>query len=143
MRLAAALIAGATLCAGVKSAGADSDCWANAKKQSDATLCAEKEYREADAELNRVYRAVLALGNDDFKRLMRQAQRAWLKYRDAHFAAVYPEGYYYATKRPMCERLILLRMTQARTLELQRFLPDHVDEDICNHYGPEDAIPKQ
>jgi uncharacterized protein YecT (DUF1311 family) len=143
VRLAATFFAGVALWAGANSAGADQDCWADAKKQSDANLCAENEYREADAELNRVYRAVLAVGKNDFKRLTREAQRAWLKYRDAHFAAVYPSGYYYATKRPMCERLILLRMTQARTVELRRFLPDHVDEDICNHYGPEDALPKQ
>jgi uncharacterized protein YecT (DUF1311 family) len=111
-------------------------------KQSDRNWCAELEYREADAELNRVYQKVLGVGDDEFKRLMREAQRAWLKYRDAHLASVYPTGYHYAAMRPLCERATLTKMVKDRTIELRRFLPDYDDEDICNHYGPENAFPK-
>jgi uncharacterized protein YecT (DUF1311 family) len=132
---------GLSMFAGSTSPG--EDCWSGANTQSAMNLCAEKEYQAADAELNRVYQAVIALGNDEFKRLVREAQRAWLKYRDAHVASIYPPGYHYATKRPMCEKLLLMRMTRERTVELRRFLPDHIDEDICNHYGPEDAFPKR
>ena len=119
------------------------DCWAEAKKQSDFNLCAQKESEAADAELNRVYQAVLKLGSPEAKRLVREAQRAWLRYRDAHMASIYPPGYLYATKRPMCEILVLTRMVQERTIQLRRFLPDHEDEDVCNHYGPEDAFPQK
>ena len=47
-------------------------------------LCAVARFRAADAELNRVYRALLAReGTDDKNRgLLREAQRAWLNYRD-------------------------------------------------------------
>lgn len=52
--------------------------------RSGLELCAVARFRAADAELNRVYRALLAREGADEKNrgLLRDAQRAWLSYRD-------------------------------------------------------------
>jgi len=48
-------------------------------------LCAAKRYKQADAELNRVYRELMSkLDDEGHKTSLKTAQQAWLKYRDGH-----------------------------------------------------------
>jgi uncharacterized protein YecT (DUF1311 family) len=56
-----------------------------AVNRMDLELCAVARFRKADAELNRVFRAITADSNrdDKNKKLVQEAQRLWLRYRDA------------------------------------------------------------
>lgn len=53
------------------------------QNQPELNQMAAKDAGKADAELNRVYKKVLASLDDEGARLLREAQRAWIAYRDA------------------------------------------------------------
>ncbi|HEY0105740.1 MAG TPA: lysozyme inhibitor LprI family protein, partial [Rhizomicrobium sp.] len=55
----------------------------NAMTQSDMNICADKDYRKADAALNDVYRKTMAGLDAHGGELLRTAQRAWIKFRDS------------------------------------------------------------
>jgi uncharacterized protein YecT (DUF1311 family) len=81
--------------------------------------CASKEYKQADAELNAVYKQLMAsLSNKAQQASLRTAQQAWLKYRDANceFDAFENRGgSIYQVVYTSC----LTAMTKARTKELR------------------------
>lgn len=101
--------------------------------QTAMNLCAYREFEQADADLNAVWKDVAA----EMKRLDAQtehddgrpgyfdqllaAQRAWLAYRDAHCAS---EGY--LTRGGSMEPLMVsgckTALTKARTEELQELM---------------------
>lgn len=53
----------------------------------DTSNCFDQAYSRADAELNTVYRRIMAVLSDDGKAKLKNAQRAWILYRDAACAA--------------------------------------------------------
>ena len=80
------LLAGLLTAAPFSSAVAN-DC-SNANTQLELNMCADQEFKETDAELNRVYNRLRVRLNDDAaaKDLLTEAQRAWLAFRDAECA---------------------------------------------------------
>jgi uncharacterized protein YecT (DUF1311 family) len=81
--------------------------------------CAGKEYKQADAELNAVYKELMAtLSDKEHQASLRSAQQAWLKYRDANceFDAFENRG---GTIYPVVYTSCLTAMTRARTKELR------------------------
>lgn len=81
--------------------------------------CAGKDYRKADAELNAVYKQLMAsLSDKEQQASLKTAQQAWLKYRDANceFAAFENRG---GTIYPVVYTSCLAAMTGARTKELR------------------------
>jgi uncharacterized protein YecT (DUF1311 family) len=84
-----------TLLAGA-AAAQDIDC-ANAVTQRDMNFCAEREWQEADTDLNLAYTDVMAEMKEIDATLpdalqgaaatLRDAQRAWIVFRDANCAA--------------------------------------------------------
>jgi uncharacterized protein YecT (DUF1311 family) len=56
-----------------------------ASKRIELELCAVARFRAADAELNRIFRAITSDANRDEgnKTLLQDAERLWLRYRDA------------------------------------------------------------
>ncbi len=102
--------------------------------QAELNLCARGLYEEADAELNRAYRDLMRSvevgpGEDErwqaYDRRQRQrhrdAQRAWIPFRDAHcetVAAQYEGG----SMEPMVRVLCLARATRERTAQLRALL---------------------
>ncbi len=96
------------------------DC-ANADTTSDMIECADKDYRIADQALNRAYGAfkktVDAAGNE----LLLNAQRAWLKFRDANcnLAADQARG---GTMAPLLQIGCMTGMTKDRTKELNELV---------------------
>lgn len=91
------------------------------KNQQAMNLCAEQRYAKADAALNRTYRRNLKAQPDDAARQrLRDAQRAWISYRDKDCAveagpretagSIWPLQYYGC----------LERHTMRRTMELQQ-----------------------
>ncbi|POZ52607.1 lysozyme inhibitor LprI family protein [Methylovulum psychrotolerans] len=58
------------------------DC-ANAQSTVDIMECQEARYQAADKALNAVYSKAMKTLSDTEKKKLKEAQRAWLKYRDA------------------------------------------------------------
>ena len=57
------------------------DC-SNAASQAAMSICAAQALRASDAELNRTYNVVMARLSPDSKKALRDAQRAWMAFRD-------------------------------------------------------------
>jgi uncharacterized protein YecT (DUF1311 family) len=115
----------------------EADCFEKAVTQLESNDCAGKEYQEADAELNRVYKAILEKYKRDalFVEKLRAVQRAWLAYRDAEIEAKYPhagEGNYYGSIFPMCDQLYRAQLTQERTKKLREWLDGGEEGDACS-----------
>lgn len=91
---------------------------ADAQTTVEMRNCAGKEYKKADAELNTVYKQLMAtLSGKEHQAALRSAQQSWLKYRDANceFEAFLNRG---GTIYPVVYTSCLTTMTRARTKEL-------------------------
>jgi uncharacterized protein YecT (DUF1311 family) len=91
---------------------------ADALRSPEQMACAEKELRAAEAELKQA-RARLTTDLEAPSRLrMRQAERAWLRYRKSNCdaeASIYEGG----TIQPLIRTRCLARVTRARAEELR------------------------
>jgi uncharacterized protein YecT (DUF1311 family) len=96
---------------------ADTVCNA-ANTQIEINQCYGDAYQKADKDLNRLYSRVTKKQNAAGLARLQLAQRAWLKYRDAHCAAaaaIYRGGSIQPSIRAGC----LSRITRTRIDELQ------------------------
>jgi uncharacterized protein YecT (DUF1311 family) len=86
--------------------------------------------------LNEVYQKIFKLysENELFIKNLKIAQKLWIQFRDAQLAAMYPErdGGYYGSVLPMCEAIYLKKLTEARIKELEQWLDDREEGDVCN-----------
>ena len=91
----------------------------NAQTQLDMTQCAAREYEAADKALNAQYAAVRKRysDNEDARKLLRDAQRAWIGFRDAQcdLETLAVRG---GSIEPMIRAQCLQGLTEARTKEL-------------------------
>ena len=94
-----------------------------AETQSEMTICWGKEYKAADATLNQVYRQLVAKLEEEEKAQLKEAQTAWLKYRDTNCDFV-ADQYKGGTMRPMIAAMCLADMTKDRTTELKTQIKD-------------------
>lgn len=115
-RLALALV---LLTAGIAASRAEdaADC-SKAVTQSDINECASKVFQQADGRLNRVYGQLVAKLDPDARKLLRDAERAWVDYRDkeCEFATAANAG---GTIRPMYIAQCQTALTKRRTRELE------------------------
>ena len=96
--------------------------------QSAMNICAYNDYREADAEMNAVWkkaaaRAKASDSNSDsslFDDLL-ASQRAWLAYRDAQ-CALEANQYMGGSIMPLIRASCLRSLTEARTVELREYV---------------------
>jgi len=95
----------------------------DADTQTEMNICAGKEYKTADATLNRVYQQMVAMLDAAEKAQLKAAQTAWLKYRDANCDFV-GDQYKGGSIRPMIYGLCLADVTQNRTVELRAQIKD-------------------
>jgi uncharacterized protein YecT (DUF1311 family) len=68
--------------AGMTPAIARADCY-DSPVQADLNACADAAFKAADAQLNAAYAAVRQRLSDDGQKRLRDAERAWMAYRDA------------------------------------------------------------
>ena len=113
-----------------------SDCWDKARSQYDLYSCAEQDYQDADAELNRVYQMIQQVYKDDplFLEKLKIAQRAWIKFRDAAFDMKYPHNddhFYYGSVFPMCSASYLTKITETRIKQLKIWLKGVPEGEMC------------
>jgi uncharacterized protein YecT (DUF1311 family) len=121
----------------VRAQQPEGDCFDKAVTQLDLNGCAGEQHAAADAELNRVYKAILEKYKEDklFIEKLRAAQRAWLTYRDAEFEAKYPhadEPRYYGSIFQMCDPLYRAQLTQERIKKLREWLDGSEEGDACS-----------
>jgi uncharacterized protein YecT (DUF1311 family) len=100
--------------------------------------CAGGDFGAADAALNRVYKKVLEVYSDDlvFLSKLKEAQRSWIKFRDAELAMMYPphdeDPMYYGSSGSMCKTMYLERLTLERMATLKRWLKGTPEGDVCS-----------
>ena len=100
---------------------------ANATTTVEMSDCMGKEYKKVDAELNSVYKQLMAITEDEGeKAALKTAQQAWLKYRDLHceFESYENKG---GTIYPIVYTGCLSAVTATRTKELRELLKDRKD----------------
>lgn len=128
-RFASVLLVTVALCASTSMA---SNVASQSQAQTDPDNC---DFNRADAKLNKVYQRVLAEYRQDkiFIEKLRAAQRAWLAFRDAHIASIYPasDPREYGTVNRMCRCLILVSLTEVRTNMLQQWINGTIEGDVC------------
>jgi uncharacterized protein YecT (DUF1311 family) len=112
----------------------ENPCWKTAMAQSEMNRCADEDARAADAELDHVYQDLLSKTKDDANatKKLRDAQRAWVAFRDAQLEALYPaqdKQREYGTIYPMCFAIVATTMAKERTAQLRRMLQD---KDPCD-----------
>jgi uncharacterized protein YecT (DUF1311 family) len=97
-----------------------------AHTQLEMNLCADAQYRKADAELNRAYQQLARASGGAGARL-KAAQLAWLKFRDAEcdYEASQYEG---GSMKPMVYSFCLAGVTGARTKQLRDMLKEIEEE---------------
>lgn len=95
--------------------------------QAGMNSCAAEQLKTADTALNKVYQQIIhRLGDDaDTVKLLRDAQRAWVDFRDKHCAFT-ASGVAGGSVFPFIHDGCLAEVTEARTKELDTFL--HCEE---------------
>ena len=117
-------------------------CYDTAKTQLDLNDCAGLELKEADDELNRVYKEVVKRNGDDKVSLdrLKAAQRAWLTFRDAELEAIFPEAdkhIQYGSSYPMCYAKWKATLTKERVQQLKKWTTKVIETDMCSVFIPE------
>lgn len=97
---------------------------------------ANKKYKEADLELNRVYQEILVEYKLDsiFIDRLKKTQRIWISYRDAELAMKFPakdKQFAYGSVYPMCASYYLKQITGERIEQLKIWLIGIEEGDHC------------
>lgn len=89
-----------------------------AQTQSEMNATAYAKYKKADAELNKVYKQLMAVLDKKEKSLLIQAEKDWIKYRDSHckFEAAQYEG---GSIQPLIYSTCLEELTRKRVAEIK------------------------
>jgi len=95
-----------------------SDPCANPLSQFEMNQCAGKAFRAADATMNQVYRNLVSLLDEAEKPQLKEAQTAWLKYRDTNCDFV-ADQYKGGSIRPLILASCLADMTKRRATEIK------------------------
>jgi uncharacterized protein YecT (DUF1311 family) len=108
---------------------------ADPQSQHEINRCSYERAKQADRELNRIYKLVIKKHSKDkvFIQNLRKAQRAWVKFRDAEMDALYParKPGYYGSMMPACKQGVLRTLTEQRTAQLKRWLRQKGEVDPC------------
>ncbi len=115
------------------------ECWDKAATQRDLTGCAARDMDAAEAQMNTLYAIVLDKfrGDPETLRKVRAAQQAWLDFREAHVAALYPKAdtpdaqYEYGSSLSMCLRLENAALTGPRIAQLRQWADGIEEGDVC------------
>jgi uncharacterized protein YecT (DUF1311 family) len=96
-----------------------------------------QQYKKADQSLKATYAKVLKdyARDRQFRGKLRQAQRAWVAFRDAHLAARFPRAEKqaeYGSSYPACRCAVLTELSEQRTNELKTWADGIPEGDVCN-----------
>ena len=117
--------------------GADQkECMETATTQLEHNQCATSHLKAVDDEMNRIYQAILSKykADQEFLAKLRNAQRAWLAFRDAELEARFPfkdKQSHYGSVYPMCSNSFLVQRTQERIKHLREWLDGVEEGEVC------------
>ncbi len=96
-------------------------CDRNDQTQTGMNLCAKADFDVVDAKLNQLYKQLAAKAEGDEKNALRDAQRAWVAYRDKEclYETAGSEG---GSIRAMEESECATALTNARIKDFEKFL---------------------
>ncbi|WP_149195397.1 lysozyme inhibitor LprI family protein [Luteimonas suaedae] len=113
-----------------QNASDDDDCYSKAQSQAELTACSEHDLKPVDDELNKLYREMEARleDDDDTKKLLIDAQRKWMAFRDAecNLSAARSSG---GSAYPMNFNNCATDLTQRRVNDFQGYLNCGKEED--------------
>jgi uncharacterized protein YecT (DUF1311 family) len=98
------------------------------------------DYKNADSVLNAVYRQILSDYKADtlFIKMVKQAQRSWVSFRDAHIASRFPlandgknGAYQYGSVSNICACQEMADLTRQRITQLQKWLDGEPEGNVC------------
>jgi uncharacterized protein YecT (DUF1311 family) len=120
------------------AASADADGCNPEGTQMELNACADRDFRKADAELNAVYRQVVAklAGQPVALARLKDAQRLWVQLRDADLEARYPVGkdenprVLYGSMYPMLYSGAKAALTTTRTAYLRSEFLERSEYDL-------------
>ena len=96
----------------------------NAQTQAAMNAQAGADFKQADAELNKIYEAVLKkLPDDESKQKLKQSQRAWLAFRDAEAAFAADEAHG-GSIAPTLRYEAMAELTEQRIKQLKSHLEE-------------------
>jgi uncharacterized protein YecT (DUF1311 family) len=131
-----------TLMAGLESQQkpATSECLPKAQSQAEMEQCSSADMNAAEKEMNLTYRAILKRYADRpvFIQRLREAQRAWLRLRDAQMAMRFPIAaqenprHEWGSAYPMCYAMYKAELTRRRTKELKEWQDGVPEGDVCS-----------
>ncbi len=103
--------------------------------QAELNECGSTEFRQADAELNRVYQALMnkLTGDTAAIETLKASQRAWINFRDAQMKALHPHPDEEGSVHPMCWSLEIAELTIQRTEMLRKMLHPEKEGDVCSY----------
>lgn len=104
-----------------------------AKTQLEMNQCSAAEEKNAEAELNRLYKQLIArASNQAYRKKIEASQQAWLAYRDAELEAKYPaqdKRSEYGSVYPMCSANDRTDLIRERIEEIRSLLNN--SDDVC------------
>lgn len=95
----------------------------HAQTQLEMNMQAAADAKKADAAMTAVYKKLMAAQDEKGKKLLLEAQRAWIKYKEAHCTSV-ANAYDGGSMQSMVYSGCITEITRARTKELQGMLDD-------------------
>jgi len=112
-------------------------CDRNDESQTGMNICADADYKAADAKLNQTYGRIIKRlsGDRDTTKLLQASQRAWIAFRDAECSfqtSASREG----SIHPMEVAICLRNLTEERTKALDAYLH-------CSEGDPSCPVPAQ
>jgi uncharacterized protein YecT (DUF1311 family) len=92
------------------------------QSQLEMNIQSVKDYEKADARMTLLYKKVLKTFTEEAsKKLFIEAQRVWIKYKEAHCKSV-ANGYEGGSIKPMIYSGCLTELTQQRSKQLEEYL---------------------
>jgi len=85
--------------------------------QADLNQAASQNLSSADFMLNKAYAQLMQVLDNNRKKRLKVAQRAWIKFRDTN-ADFISSAYENGSIRPLIHGRVLIKMTEQRTAEL-------------------------
>jgi len=92
----------------------------HAQSQHEMNAAAAKEFQAADRALNKEYNRLTGLLDAEARMKLKEAQRAWIQFRDAEAAFAADQEARGGSMAPLVYESRRAELTKARTKELQR-----------------------
>jgi len=97
---------------------------ARSQSQPELNAAADAEYQKADARLNTTYKKLLAKLDDEGKKKLIAAERAWVAYRDAQADFEADAAARGGSMEPMEYSNSCLELTEARVKQLEKAISE-------------------